>query len=168
LVKDPSAQRVTFYIQPRYQYRQEGEPVVYNDHVLLYNSKYNAYLHVSEEFVFDQITKESAPSEYRPPSPKRRTNPAKIFKKLEANVSQNFYKWQVINFRQMKSEKEENQFLFAQDVIYLKHGETSGILCHDEQSAKRIGEPAYVRIYKGNDDADIITTNNLFEIEIHN
>ena len=53
-------------------------------------------------------------------------------------------------------------------MIYLKHGETSGILCHDEQSTKRSGDPAYVRIYKGNDDADIITTNNLFEIEQHN
>lgn len=46
---DPSAQRVTFFIYPRFKYRQEGEYVVYNDHILLYNSKYNSYIHVSED-----------------------------------------------------------------------------------------------------------------------
>jgi len=29
-------------------------------------------------------------------------------------------------------------------------------------------EPAYVRIYKGSDENDIHTTNDLFEIEAHN
>lgn len=48
LVREPSAQRVTFFIYPRFKYRQEGDSVVYNDHVLLYNSKYNSYLHASE------------------------------------------------------------------------------------------------------------------------
>lgn len=59
---NPSAQRVTFIIQPRYQYRKDGEPVVYNDHVVLYNQKYNMYMHVSEDIVFDQSDKELSPS----------------------------------------------------------------------------------------------------------
>lgn len=49
----PTPQRVTFYIQPRYKYREDGEAVVYNDHIILYNLKYNSYLHISEEFKFD-------------------------------------------------------------------------------------------------------------------
>lgn len=53
LVQHPSPQRSTFYILPRYKYRQDGEPVVYNDHVILYNMKYNQYIHVSEDIVFD-------------------------------------------------------------------------------------------------------------------
>ena len=48
LVEFPSASRVKFHILPRYQYRADGEPVVYNDNVLLYNSKFNVYLNVSE------------------------------------------------------------------------------------------------------------------------
>jgi hypothetical protein len=51
LTNDPSAQRVTFQIQQRYKYRQDGEPVVFNDHIIFYNSKYNSYIHASEEFI---------------------------------------------------------------------------------------------------------------------
>ena len=68
----------------------------------------------------------------------------------------------------MKSDNEVKKYLFSGDVIMLKHAETAGYLCFDDQSAKRAGEPMYVRIYKGSDDSDIVTTNNLFEIEQHN
>ena len=33
----------------------DGEAVVFNDHILLYNQKYNCYLHISEEFKNDQV-----------------------------------------------------------------------------------------------------------------
>ena len=166
LVNDPSAQRVTFYIQQRYKYRLDGEAVVFNDHILLYNQKYNCYLHVSEEHLQDQITIENFPSKYRPRSPKRRQNPDEFFKKLEANCSQNFYKWQVVNYRQQKP-KDVNKFIYSGDVIRLKHAETGGYLCYDDLSKKKPGNPAYVRIFKGQDLNDQKTTNNLFEIEAH-
>lgn len=60
-------------------------------------------------------------------------------------------------------------FVYSGDVIYLRHAETSGALCQDEHSQDkgRIGDPVYVRIYKGNEN-DKVTTNCLFEIELHN
>ena len=72
LTYNPSAQRVTFHIQQRYRYRQDGESVVYNDHILLYNQKYNSFIHISEDFVQDQIRIDAKPSKYRPKSPMRR------------------------------------------------------------------------------------------------
>jgi len=39
-------------------------------------------------------------SEFRPKSPKRRRNPENLFEWYEANVSQNFEKWMIINYRQ--------------------------------------------------------------------
>jgi len=44
----PVASRVTFQIHPRYKYRQEGDRVVFRDQILLYNAKYNAYVHFSK------------------------------------------------------------------------------------------------------------------------
>lgn len=73
--------------------------MVYNDHVILYNSKYNSYIHVTEEFEFDQQVRPHQRSEYRPPSPKRNQNPDEIYKRFECNISPNFYKWQVVNYR---------------------------------------------------------------------
>lgn len=61
-----------------------------------------------------------------------------------------------------------SRFIFSGDVVRLKHAETSGYLCHDDQSKKKVGDPVYVRIFKGTDEGDVHTTNNLFEIEAHN
>jgi hypothetical protein len=40
-------------------------------------------------------------------------------------------------------------------------------LCFDDISLKKPGKNAYVRIYKGMEEIDIHTVNNLFEIEAH-
>lgn len=49
LSSSPSASRVTFLIQPRFQYRQEGDKVVYMDQIILFNLKYNLTVHFTEE-----------------------------------------------------------------------------------------------------------------------
>ena len=53
-------------------------------------------------------------------------------------------------------------------MIRLKHAETNGYLCFDDISIKKPAKHVYVRIYKGADQFDRTTTNNLFEIEAHN
>jgi len=85
---------------------------------------------------------------------------------MEANCSINFYKWQVINYRQIVV-NTENKILYSGDVIRLKHAETNGYLCYDEISNRKPAKNVYVRIYRGLDDNDKITTNSLFEIEAH-
>lgn len=99
-------------------------------------------------------------------SPMRRQNPEQIFKSLELNCSENFYKWQVINYRQQQP-KDLPKFIFSGDILRLKHAETQGYLAFDDISLKKPAKNAYVRIYKGQDENDIHTVNNLFEIEAH-
>lgn len=78
-------------------------------------------------------------------------------------MSSNFYKWQVISYRQEKNRLDSNKhFIFSGQVITLWHAETGGVLCYDELSSKKKGNPCYVRIFKGLDEADKITTNCLF------
>ena len=140
-----------------------------NDHVLIYNQKYNAYVHVSDQVIFAQEVRNFAPSEYRPESPKRRENPDQVYKSCQSNMSGNFFKWEVIPYRQIAHLADFDNYVYSGDVIYLRHAETSGALCQDEHSRgpNRVGDPVYVRIYKGNEN-DKVTTNCLFEIEIHN
>jgi len=47
----PYGSAVSFQIQPRYKYRQEGDKVIYNDQILLYNVKSNAYIHFNTTLV---------------------------------------------------------------------------------------------------------------------
>lgn len=56
------------------------------------------------------------------------------------------------------------RLLFSGDIVSLKHAETAGLLTFDEQSEKRRGEPLYVRIFKGNDEMENLTTHSLFEV----
>ena len=90
LTYSPVASRVTFQIQPRYQYRQDGDSVVFNDQILLYNQKYNVYIHFSNDIEKTPIAEYSFQSDYRPKSPLRRRNPENYFNWYEANMSQNY------------------------------------------------------------------------------
>jgi hypothetical protein len=62
---------------------------------------------------------------------------------------------------------DPNKYIYSGNIVRLKHAETAGYLCYDENSSKENGYPCYVRIYKGQDDNDRLTTNSLFEIERH-
>ena len=44
LVENPKASRVVFQIHPRYKYRQEGDRVVYDDHITIFNVKTGLYI----------------------------------------------------------------------------------------------------------------------------
>lgn len=87
-----------------------------------------------------------------------------MFRRYEANISQNYYKWQVLNYRQLSTPKELERTIYSGDVIALRHAESGGRVCHDDQSVKR-EDQVYVRIYKAGDDSENLTTNNLFEVQ---
>lgn len=151
-MEEPAPQRAWFVIQSRYRYRQIGEPVVYNDHILLYSQKYNSYLHASETYLLNQIQRASPQSQYRLKSPIRRPDPETVYRRFEANICSNFYKWQVMNYRQVETDETAmDKFIFSGDVISLKHAETTGRLCYDEISHKKNGS-IFARIYKGQDE----------------
>ena len=104
------------------------------DQILLYNVKNNAYLHFSQDLVIPAAPDESVISEFRPKSPKRRRNPENLFNWYEANVSQNFQKWQIIAFRQTDDPTTTDFELHGGDVVRLKHAESGGYITVDDQS----------------------------------
>lgn len=73
--------------------------MVYDDHVLLFNDKFNCYLHVSEDEINYQAYKYDSVSIYRPLSPVRRQNPKELYPTKEVNVSRNFHPWQVVAYK---------------------------------------------------------------------
>jgi hypothetical protein len=87
LTLDPAPSRVTFMLHSRYNYRAEGDGVVFGDHILLYNQKYNQFLNCSEEICLDQSPRLDLQSEYRPKSPLRKPHPLTYFRRFEANMS---------------------------------------------------------------------------------
>lgn len=61
--------------------------------------------------------------------------------------------------------------MFSGNVIHLKHAESGGFICIDDEAKLNTGEPqAYLRIYTGaqtgEDAEEQMSTNSLFEIEI--
>ena len=106
-------------------------------------------------------------SEFRPKSPQRRRNPENLFPWYEANVSQNFEKWTIQSYRQTEKATLADFYLHGGDVVRLRHAESGGYITVDDQSKLRNGlQEAYVRVYKGNDESEETTTNQLFEVEM--
>ena len=166
LTDNPSASRVTFQIQPRYKYRQEGDRVVFQDQILLANTKYNTFVNVSVDLVQTVLKDDSVPCEFRPPSPKRRRNPANMFKNCEANISQNFMKLQLKPYRQTDEPQLADLEIHAGDVVRLKHAESGGYITVDDDGEVKNGlQVAYVRQYHGDDKDEDTTINQLFELE---
>jgi hypothetical protein len=74
----------------------------------------------------------------------------------------------MVNYRKYKGPKEKQEFLFSGDVITLRHAETGGLLCNDQEiSSKEVHDPCYVRIYKGKSEPEKLKSDNLFEVELH-
>jgi len=105
-------------------------------------------------------------SEFRPKSPLRRRSPEKLFYCFEANVSQNYEKWEILAYRHSQPHAIEEFLLHGGDVVRIKHAESGGYITVDEGSQEKNGmKEAYVRVYKGSDASEIMTSNQLFEIE---
>lgn len=65
-----------------------------------------------------------------------------------------YKKLQIIPYRQFTNPKE-SFLLHGGDVIRLKHAESGGYICVDDELKSPNGErKAYVRIYKGEDDLE--------------
>jgi hypothetical protein len=69
---NPAPSRVIFDILPRYKYRQEGDRVVYGDHILFFNANKHGYIHYSNEIPLPVEDNTTLSSSYRPNCPHRR------------------------------------------------------------------------------------------------
>jgi len=62
---------------------------------------------------------------------------------------------------------KESFLIHGGDVVRLKHAESGGYICVDDEFKAANGErKAYIRIFKGEDDMEQLSTNCLFEIEL--
>jgi hypothetical protein len=146
LTDQPSSSRVTFNVQPRYRYRQEGDRVVYRDQILLANLKYNTFVNISTDLLLEARPDESVQCEFRPKSPKRRRDPQNLFDSFEANISQNFQKLMIICYRNNDDPYQSDFELHGGDVVRLKHAESGGFITVDDDSKEPNGlQEAYVR-----------------------
>ena len=164
LTYSPVASRVTFQIQPRYKYRQEGDQVVFNDQIVLYNQKYNAYIHFSKDILQRPSPAFRFQSDFRPKSPLRRRNPETLFPWYEANVSQNYEKWTIQAFKHTDSPRNEAYYLYGGDIVRIKHAESGGYLTIDDSRPEEPVE-AYIRIQSEPESDDHTTFHQLFELE---
>lgn len=168
---NPAPSRVIFDILPRYKYRQEGDKVAYKDHILFLNTNKHGYIHYDAELSLPPDEGTHMPSSYRPSCPHRRPQLNAIFEKYEINIGSEAAKWQVFPYRQFYEEKITNRLVFGGSVVRLKHAESGGYICIDDEGKLPTGElQAYLRIYTGSstgENADEqVSTNSLFEIEI--
>ena len=171
LTENPAPSRVIFDILPRYKYRQEGDKVTYMDNILLLNTHKHGYIHYDNEMSLPVDENTHMPSSYRPNCPHRRPQLASIFQRFEVNIGSEAEKWQVIPYRQFLDDKYAARLIFGGSVIRLKHAESGGYICIDDEGKLPTGDQqAYLRIYTGpqtGEDADEqVSTNSLFEVEI--
>lgn len=91
-----------------------------------------------------------------------------MFERYEVNIGSEAKKWQIFPYRQFQDERLTGRLIFAGNVIRLKHAESGGFICIDDDGKLSTGETqAYLRIYSGpqtGEDADEqMSTNSLFE-----
>jgi hypothetical protein len=72
LTMDPVPKRVTFEILPRFKYRQDGDRVVFGDHILLHNPLMGLYVHYDPNLQLPVEPNTTMPSSYRPNDPLRK------------------------------------------------------------------------------------------------
>jgi hypothetical protein len=78
--------------------------------------------------------------------------------------------WQIFPYRQFQDERVAGRLIFGGNVVRLKHAESGGYICLDDEGKLASGDTqGYLRIYTGaqtGENADEHTsTNCLFEIE---
>jgi hypothetical protein len=62
-----------------------------------------------------------------------------LFNWFEANVSQNFEKWMILNYRQTDELVTQEFEIHGGDVVRLKHAESGGYITVDDASSERNG-----------------------------
>lgn len=91
--------------------------------------------------------------------------------RFEVNIGSEAKKWQIFPYRQYEDEKISSRMIYGGSVLRLKHAESGGYICIDDDSKTADGQYSpYLRIYIGSqigDDAEEqLNSNSLFEIEI--
>lgn len=172
LSKDYSS-RMIFKIVPKYQVCQEGDPINYDDDILLLNDKLNCYVNFTRDCMIDyDLPIKAINKEAIPPQPYKTTEPRKMdinSMRYEAHLSH--YKetvWRMLfHSREAKQNIEDEttmKCVHGGTLVRLHHMELRGYLAADICYAQENPE-VYVRTYEGEHHEEKYCANELWEIE---
>lgn len=63
-----------------------------------------------------------------------------LFQRYEVNCGTESKKWQIFQYRQHMDDHKAMHFVFGGDVIRLKHAESGGYICLDDDGKLSTGE----------------------------
>jgi hypothetical protein len=126
-----------FFVMPYYKFRTEGQKVIVNDQIRLWNRKSNQHIHLSD-MQYDG-------------------------KKREVNMSSNALntKWRIRLFTGFIGPKFSSKFLKAGDVIRLYHQNADGYLDVDPEKSNTVK----IRLDKDKDAKN--SSNSMWEVELY-
>ncbi len=167
-LSDEYSSKMVFKIAPKYNVRQEGEPVQFGDQVLIYSSKLDCYVNFSMSNPID-MDREIPPIDDVPPI----TRPFDYRKldegsqRYEAHISQfRDCLWKIYHYSSYKSE-EESMIVRGGDLVRIRHTEHEAYLAADYCMQTENPE-VYGRLYYGEFSEESESMNSIWEVEIDN
>jgi hypothetical protein len=147
-----------FKVAAKFKFRQEGDKVVYGDHVFLASVRLDMFLHATEKPI-DQ-TRYSA---FRPSTAQTSLDSAPNL--YEANLSQNAKSWRFTPYGFYKS--DSGYFLKGGDIVRLYHTEKEGFMASEGTDFTQDGlAEVYIRHFADEEDIEAFCCGSLFIIEI--
>jgi len=166
-LSDEFSAKMVFKICPKYNVRQEGEPVQFGDQILIHSPKLDCYVNFSMNAALDMDIEVDIPEEtplISKPFEHRKLD--RRSKRYEAHISQfRDCVWKIYHYGSHKT--EDSMVVRGGDIIKLKHTEIEAYLAADVGMQSHEPE-IYGRIYYGNYPEENDCINTLWEVEILN
>jgi len=165
-LSDEYSSKMVFKICPKYNVRQEGEPIQFGDQVLIYSGKLDCYVNFSMSNPIE-MDKEIPPIDNIPPITKpfdyRTLDEGS--QRYEAHISQfRDCLWKIYHYSSYKSE-EESMIVRGGDLVRIRHTEHEAFLAADYCMQAENPE-VYGRLYYGEFSEESESINSIWEVEI--
>jgi hypothetical protein len=156
-----------FKVTSKFKFRQEGDRVVYGDHLNLFSVKLGQYVHVSEKIQDPTRVSEhlkggpsEAIAEFRPAD-------GTVVVRYEVNISMLRSPWLFVPYS--RQAKNSNTRLEGGRVVRLYHTEREGYLASDGVDLRSDGRPeVFIRQNRGEDETEKTSCSTLFIVEVAN
>ena len=161
-----------FRILPKYQVCHEGDPIHYDQEILLQNTKLNCYVNFARDGRIDLDIPIKVENVHATASPYktvefRKMDPYSV--RFEAHLSE--YKetsWRLLYYRRVtksdNQEKKETKSIMGGDLIRLRHMGVHGYVAADIAYEQENPE-VYVRKYSGDYPEESLSVSEIWEVE---
>ena len=166
-LSDEFSSKMVFKICPKYNVRQEGEPVQFGDQILIHSPKLDCYVNFSMNTALEMDHEVEIPENtpiISKPFEHRKLD--RRSKRYEAHISQfRDCVWKIYHYGSHKT--EDSMIVRGGDIIRLKHTEIEAYLAADVCMQTQHPE-VYGRIYQGTYAEELDCINTFWEVEILN